>query len=214
MDIRKESALKIAEFLLQIKAVKLQPGNPFTWASGWISPIYCDNRKTLSFPHIRTYIRQQMVKAIEKQYGKPDAIVGVATGGIPQGVLVAQDMGLAFAYVRPEPKAHGTASQVEGVLEPGQSVVLVEDLISTGGSSLKAVETLRNYKIKVKGMAAVFNYGFDKAAENLKLAQVDLISLCDYNILITQALKSGYISEKDIETLEAWRKKPETWGQK
>ena len=153
-----ESALKIAEFLLQVKAIKLQPQNPYTWASGWKSPIYCDNRVTLSFPGVRTYIRQEFVNAIIENFGKPDVIAGVATGGIAQGVLVAQEMGLPFVYVRSEAKKHGLTNMIEGVIEKGQSVVVIEDLISTGGSSLKAVEALREAGCEVKGMAAIFSY--------------------------------------------------------
>ena len=156
-----ETSYKVAEFLLQIKAIKLQPENPFTWASGWKSPIYCDNRKTLSYPAIRTYIRQQFVNAINQDFAKPDVIAGVATGGIAQGALVAQEMGLPFVYVRSEAKKHGLTNMIEGDIENGQSVVVIEDLISTGGSSLKAVEALREKGCNVKGMAAIFTYGFD-----------------------------------------------------
>ena len=156
-----DAAHKVAEFLLQIKAIKLQPEQPFTWASGWKSPIYCDNRKTLSYPQIRTYIRQQYVNVINEQFGKPDVIAGVATGGIAQGALIAQDMGLPFVYVRSEAKKHGLTNMVEGVVEKDQSVVVIEDLISTGGSSIKAVDALREKGCNVKGMVAIFTYGFD-----------------------------------------------------
>jgi len=207
-----ESALKIAEFLLQIKAIKLQPDNPFTWASGWKSPIYCDNRKTLSYPMIRTYIRQEFVNAISKEFGKPDVIAGVATGGIAQGALVAHEMGLPFVYVRSEAKVHGLSNMIEGVVESGQSVVVIEDLISTGGSSIKAVEALRKEGCKVKGMASIFTYGFKVAADNFKKAKCELITLSNYDVLIEQALKSNYVSEKDVKSLKAWRDNPAEWG--
>src|SRR3989304_5181040 len=155
MKVNEESALKIAEFLLQIKAIKLQPNKPFVWASGWNSPIYCDNRVTLSYPKIRTYIRQEFVNGIIDKFGKPDVIAGVATGGIAQGALVAQELGLPFVYIRSEAKKHGLTNMIEGVVEKGQSVVVIEDLISTGGSSLKAVEALREAGCEVKGMAAI-----------------------------------------------------------
>jgi orotate phosphoribosyltransferase len=207
-----ETASKVAEFLLQIKAVKLQPEQPFTWASGWKSPIYCDNRKTLSYPKVRTFIRQQFADSIVEQFGKPDLIAGVATGGIAHGVLVAQELGLPFVYVRSEAKKHGLSNMIEGVLEAGQSVVVIEDLISTGGSSLKAVETLRESGADVKGMAAIFTYGFTAATESFKKSKCDLITLCDYSTLVQQALLSGYIDEKDLKSLEEWRKNPGNWG--
>lgn len=213
MKIYEESALKVAEFLLQIKAIQLQPNKPFTWASGWKSPIYCDNRKSLSYPKIRTYIRQQLAKAIQEQYGKPDVIAGVATGGIAQGALVAQELNLPFVYVRPEPKKHGLGNQVEGVIEKGQSVVLVEDLISTGQSSLNAVEALRNAGCEVKGMVAIFTYGFETADENFKKSKCEVIALSDYDTLITQALKTKYITKNDIDTLKAWKENPAQWNQ-
>ncbi len=213
MKIYEESALKVAEFLLQIKAIQLQPNQPFSWASGWKSPIYCDNRKSLSFPKVRTYIRQQLAKAIVEQYGKPDVIAGVATGGIAQGALVAQELNLPYVYVRPEPKKHGLGNQVEGVIEKGQSVVLVEDLISTGKSSLNAVDALRDAGCDVKGMVAIFTYGFDVADENFKNSKCDIIALSDYDTLITQALKTKYITKNDIETLKAWKENPGAWNQ-
>ena len=160
-----DAAHKVAEFLLQIKAIKLQPEQPFTWASGWKSPIYCDNRKTLSYPQIRTFIRQQYVNVINEKFGKPDVIAGVATGGIAQGALIAQDMGLPFVYVRSEAKKHGLTNMVEGVVEKDQSVVVIEDLISTGGSSIKAVDALREQGCNVKGMVAIFTYGFEEATK-------------------------------------------------
>jgi len=208
-----ETSYKVAEFLLQIKAIKLQPENPFTWASGWKSPIYCDNRKTLSYPAIRTYIRQQFVNAINKDFAKPDVIAGVATGGIAQGALVAQEMGLPFVYVRSEAKKHGLTNMIEGDIEKGQSVVVIEDLISTGGSSLKAVEALREKGCEVKGMAAIFTYGFDVAENNFKSADCKLTTLTNYTTLINVALDKGYITEKDVTSLSEWRTNPDTWKQ-
>jgi orotate phosphoribosyltransferase len=213
MDLKKDSALKVAEFLLQIKAIRLSPSAPFTWASGWKSPIYCDNRKTLSYPHIRTYIRQQFAAMIEEKFGKPDSIVGVATGGIAQGVLVAQELGVPFAYIRPEPKGHGLKNRIEGSLEPNSSAVVVEDLISTGGSSLSAVSALREEGINVKGMVAIFTYDFEATRKRFKSEKVDLGCLCDYTTLIDQALRSDYIYEKDLEPLKKWRTDPANWGQ-
>jgi orotate phosphoribosyltransferase len=206
-------AYKVAEFLLQIKAVKLQPENPFTWASGIKSPIYCDNRKTLSYPQIRTFIRQTFVDTINKNFAKPDVIAGVATGGIAIGALVAQELGLPFVYVRSEAKKHGLTNMIEGDVESGQNVVVVEDLISTGGSSLKAVEALREKGCNVKGMVAIFTYGFDEAEQNFKKAKCNLKTLTDYNTLINTALTKEYISEKDLESLMQWRTNPSAWGQ-
>jgi len=203
---------KVAEFLLQIKAIKLQPENPFTWASGWKSPIYCDNRKTLSYPTIRTYIRQQFVETIHQHFAMPDVIAGVATGGIAQGALVAQEMGLPFVYVRSEAKKHGLTNMIEGDIESGQNVVVIEDLISTGGSSLKAVEALRERGCNVKGMAAIFTYGFEEAENNFKNAKCNLKTLTNYDTLINFALNKEYITEKDVESLKQWRLSPSTWG--
>ena len=207
-----ESALKVAEFLLQVKAVKLQPNNPYTWASGWKSPIYCDNRVTLSFPQVRTYIRQQFVDAILEKFGRPDVIAGVATGGIAQGALIAQEMGLPFVYVRSEAKKHGLTNMIEGIIEKGQSVVVIEDLISTGGSSLKAVEALREAGCDVKGMAAIFTYRFKTATDNFEKAKCELITLSNYDTMIDQALQSNYITDKDLLSLQAWRENPAEWG--
>ncbi len=206
-----ESQLKIAEFLLQIKAIKLKPNNPFTWASGWKSPIYCDNRVTLSYPNVRTYIRQQLADQIIEKFGEPDIIVGVATGGIAQGALVAEELGLPFAYVRSSAKEHGMGNQIEGHYSAGQNAVVIEDLVSTGGSSLKAVKALREAGINVKGMMAIFSYGFDVAKENFKNAHCDLITLTNYDVLIEQALNSNYIDESDLESLREWRKAPDQW---
>lgn len=211
MKVNDDSALKVAEFLLQIKAIKLQPNKPFTWASGWKSPIYCDNRVTLSYPKVRTYIRQQFVNVIKEQFGKPDVIAGVATGGIAHGALVAEEMGLPFVYIRSEAKKHGLTNMIEGVVEKGQSVIVIEDLISTGGSSLKAVEALRDAGCDVKGMAAIFTYGFKNAADNFKKEKCKLVTLSDYETLMKQALKSNYITEKDLRSLKEWREDPSVW---
>ncbi len=213
MQPNRDSALNVAEFLLQIKAVKLQPNAPFTWASGWKSPIYCDNRITLSYPKVRTYIRQEFVEAIVETFGKPDVIAGVATGGIAQGALVAQELGLPFVYVRSASKGHGMQNLIEGHLESGQSAVVIEDLISTGKSSLAAVDALRAAGAEIKGMAAIFTYGFETAKTAFEAAQVKLVTLSDYDHLIEQAAKSEYITAKDVKSLQAWRKMPQEWGQ-
>lgn len=204
--------MKIAEFLLQIKAIKLSPKEPFTWASGWKSPIYCDNRKTLSYPTIRTYIRQQFVQIINSEFSKADMIAGVATGGIAHGALVAHDMGLPFIYVRSDSKGHGLKNMVEGDLSVGRSVVVVEDLVSTGKSSLNAVQALRDAGCEVKGMVSIFTYGFDEAKKAFEGAKVNLQSLTNYNILLDQALRSEYITEHDLLSLNQWRKDPAHWG--
>jgi orotate phosphoribosyltransferase len=210
----KETAITISEYLLQIKAVKLNAKEPFTWASGLKSPIYCDNRKTLSFPKIRTYIRQQFVNIINEEYGSIDLVAGVATGAIAHGVLVAQELGLPFVYVRSAEKKHGLENLIEGYYESGQSVIVIEDLISTGKSSLNAVEALRGAGLKIKGMVAIFSYNLDKAIENFKKAKCQLITLSDYNELISQAVQNNYISEKDLKSLVKWRDDPEMWGVK
>lgn len=214
MNLNDESALKVAEFLLQVKAIKLQPQAPYTWSSGWKSPIYCDNRVTQSYPKIRTYIRQQFVNIINEHFGKPDVIAGVATGGIAPGVLVAEEMGLPFVYVRAEAKKHGLTNMIEGVVEKGQTVIVIEDLVSTGGSSLRALEALRNAGCEVKGMAAIFTYGFKVAEENFKEKKCKLVTLSDYDTLIKQALASKYIAEKDLDSLKEWRENPSEWMQK
>ena len=211
MIFTKDTAEKTAELLLQINAIKLNPKNPFTWASGWKSPIYCDNRMTLSFPPIRNYIRESFAKNIEKQFGKPDVIAGVATGAIGIGVLVAEYMGLPFVYVRPEAKKHGRLNQVEGFLQKGQNVVVIEDLISTGNSSLNAVAALREAGANVKGMVAIFSYGFDTATENFKNAKVDLFTLSNYDYLLPLAVAKRYITEEELSALEAWNKDPANW---
>jgi len=208
MILNEETASKIAGFLLQIKAIKLQPAKPFTWASGWKSPIYCDNRKILSYPEIRTYIRQQLSLAVIEKYGKPDVIAGVATGGIAHGALVAEELGLPFVYIRATVKVHGLQNMIEGDVTPGQSVVIIEDLVSTGQSSLKAVKALRKEECDVKGMVAIFTYGFKIADDNFKKAKCHLTVLSHYEILIQQALKSKYINEKEFELLNRWREDP------
>ncbi|MFD0862610.1 orotate phosphoribosyltransferase [Sungkyunkwania multivorans] len=212
MILDKETAKKTAELLLQINAIKLSPKNPFTWASGWKSPIYCDNRITLSFPLIRNYLREEMSKQIEERFGKPDVIAGVATGAIGIGMLVAEYMGLPFVYVRPEPKKHGRENQIEGFLESGQSVMVIEDLISTGKSSLNAVTALKEAGAVVKGMIAIFSYGFDIAEKNFEKAAVDLYTLSNYENLLSQALETNYITEKELAALRSWRDHPSEWN--
>ena len=204
--------LKVAEFLLQIKAIKLQPNNPFTWASGWKSPIYCDNRVTLSHPSIRTYIRQKLTQLVQEEYGSVDLIVGVATAGIPQGALVAQELGLPFAYVRAKAKEHGTGSLIEGEIVEGQRVVLVEDLISTGKSSLAAVAALRDAGLSVAGLVSIFTYGFDVADQNFAAAKCRYSSLSNYNALIEYASEHSFIANSDMELLRKWRENPSEWG--
>jgi len=209
----RDSARKVADFLLQIKAVMLQPDKPFTWASGIKAPIYCDNRKTLSNPKIRTYLRQQFVSAITEEFGKPDVIAGVATGGIPHGVLVAQDLGLPFVYVRSEVKKHGAGNLIEGEIQAGQTVVVIEDLVSTGSSTLKAVDALLKEKCVVKGVASIFNYRLKIAEDNFKKAKLSCISLSDYPTLIERAVETNYVTAQNLETLEEWQKKPGRLGE-
>ena len=211
MILNNDKASKVAEFLLQIKAVKLSPNEPFTWASGLKSPIYCDNRITLSYPNIRTFIRQAYSDAVIDHFGKPDAIAGVATGGIAQGALVAQELGIPFIYVRSSAKEHGMGNQIEGYFEEGQKIVVIEDLISTGGSSLKAVEALREAKLDVRGLVAIFTYGFDQAHQNFVDAECPYVTLTDYNTLINSALADSRISEADVQSLTAWRQSPKDW---
>ncbi|WP_410220616.1 orotate phosphoribosyltransferase [Pedobacter sp.] len=204
--------LKVAEFLLQIKAIKLQPTNPFTWASGWKSPIYCDNRITLSHPAVRTYIRQKLAQLIQEEYGAVDVIAGVATAGIPQGVLVAQELGLPFIYVRSKAKEHGTGSLIEGEIIEGQRVVVVEDLVSTGKSSLQAVNALREAGLSVAGLVAIFTYGFKQADENFAAAKCRFSTLSNYSALIDYAVEQGLIAKNDLELLSTWRENPAEWG--
>lgn len=213
MILNKDTAKKTAEFLLQIKAIKLSPSEPFNWASGWKSPIYCDNRITLSFPSVRNFLKEEIAKLVELKHGKPDAIAGVATGAIAIGVLVAQELGVPFVYVRPEAKKHGRKNQIEGHLEKGQNVVVIEDLISTGKSSLLAVEALKEADANVKGMIAIFTYGFEVAENNFKESNLELTTLSDYEYLLEQALDSNYISDKELNTLQDWRKNPSSWNQ-
>ena len=210
---KSEIEQQVAEFLLQIKAIKLQPDNPFTWASGWKSPIYCDNRVTLSHPTIRTYIRQKLTQIIQEEFGSVDCIAGVATAGIPQGALVAQELGLPFIYVRSKPKDHGTGSMIEGEVITGQRVVVIEDLISTGKSSLQAVQALKDAGCTVAGLAAIFSYGFDQATENFKEAKCKFFTLSNYNALLKYAQENNYISAAESEILSKWRVSPSTWGQ-
>ncbi|MCK4287690.1 MAG: orotate phosphoribosyltransferase [Bacteroidales bacterium] len=211
MIFNEETALTISDFLLQIKAIKLDITNPFTWASGLKSPIYCDNRITLSFPKIRTYIRQEFVKIINEEFGSVDVIAGVATGGIAQGALVAQELGLPFVYIRSSQKKHGLTNQIEGIVESGQSVVIVEDLISTGKSSLNAANALREAGCNIKGMVAIFTYDLTIAKENFEKADCKLITLSDYNFLIRKAVETNYINESDIQSLVRWRENPKKW---
>lgn len=201
----------LAEKLLKISAIKLQPENPFVWASGWNSPIYTDNRRTLSYPEVRTFIKVELCRVIMENFGEVDAIAGVATGAIAQGALVAETLGLPYVYVRSAPKDHGLENLIEGNLKPGQKVVVIEDLISTGGSSLKAVEAIRNAGCEVIGMAAIFTYGFPVAARKFKSAQVELITLSSYNAMLETALETNYIKPEDLETLQEWRKDPASW---
>lgn len=213
MNVTNDTALKVAEFLLQIKAIKLNNAEPFTWASGWKSPIYCDNRKTLSYPPIRTYIRQQYVDKIREVFGSPDVIAGVATGGIAQAALIAQEMDLPMIYVRSSSKGHGLQNQIEGAIEKGQKVVVIEDLISSGMSSLKAVEALREFGAEVVGMVAIFTYGFDVAKKNFEDYNCTLETLTDYEHLLEIALSTSYIKKDDIASLKEWRANPSTWKQ-
>ena len=212
MIYNSDSAVKVAESLLQIKAIKLNNAEPFTWASGMKSPIYCDNRIALSFPKIRTYIRQQIVEAIEEKIGKVDVIAGVATAGIPQAALVAAAMGLPLVYVRSSEKKHGMTNKIEGIINEGQSVVVIEDLVSTGKSSLNAVDALREAGANVKGMVAIFTYGLQKAADNFEAAKCHLLTLSDYETLVNIATEMEYISNTDLLSLMDWRKDPQAWS--
>ena len=204
----------VAEKLLKIKAVKLQPANPFTWASGWKSPIYNDNRKTLSYPEIRSFIKLELARTIIEKYENADAIAGVATGAIAQGALVADLLGLPFVYIRSTPKDHGLENLIEGELKPGSKVVIVEDLVSTGGSSLKAVQAVRNFGCDVVGMVAIFSYNFNQARRAFEVADVELTTLTNYDALIDVACDTGYIKDSDLECLREWRFSPATWGKK
>ena len=200
-----------AEKLLKIKAIKLQPENPFTWASGWLSPFYCDNRKTLAYPTLRSFIKIELSRIILENFPEIDAIAGVATGAIAQGALVAEELQLPFAYVRSKPKDHGLENLIEGELNPGMKVVVIEDLISTGGSSLKAVEAQRNKGCEVVGMVAAYTYGFPVAEEAFRKANVKLITLTNYQAVVESALATGYIKEEDVPLLHQWRQDPANW---
>ena len=214
MIFDQQTAKQTAELLLQIKAIKLQPNDPFTWASGWKSPIYCDNRIVLSYPAIRNYVRSIMAKNIENIFGKPDVIAGVATGAIGMGILVAEQLGLPFIYIRPEAKGHGRQNQIEGQIEAGQSVVVIEDLISTGKSSLNAVKALKEANVNIKGMVAIFTYGFELANKNFNTENITLYTLSDYEHLLEQALKTKYITAKEKAVLAEWNSNPSEWGAK
>ena len=200
-----------AEKLLKVKAIKLQPSNPFTWASGWKSPFYCDNRKTLSYPALRNFVKLEICRTVLEKFGQVDAIAGVATGAIAQGALVAEELNLPFVYVRSSPKDHGLENLIEGELRPGMKVVVIEDLISTGGSSLKAVEAIRRDGCEVIGMIASYTYGFPVAVEAFKNAKVELVTLTNYEAVLEVAVKTGYINEEDVALLDAWRKDPAHW---
>lgn len=213
MDIlNPELAAKIADNLLRIEAVKLRPESPFTWASGWRSPIYCDNRKTLSFPDVRRQIARGLADIVRDRYPKATIIAGVATGAIAQGILVAELLDLPFVYVRPEPKKHGMGNQVEGFLPENSKVAVIEDLISTGGSSLKAVDALRGEGAEVLGMAAIFTYGFPLADEAFKKADCKIVTLSNYDHLLPRAKAVGQVTEQQLDTLREWRRSPSTWG--
>ena len=207
-----EIGKQVAKTLLQINAIILQAENPFTWASGWKSPVYCDNRKILSFPESRTFIRQSLASVIQKKYGSSNLIAGVATGAIAYGALVAEEMGLPFIYVRSKKKGHGKENMIEGTYTSGQSVIVIEDLISSGKSSLEAVDALQEEGLNVKGLISIFTYGFDTATKNFKKADCEFISLCNYSTLLQEAVKQEYINKKDLETLEKWRENPSKWG--
>ncbi|WP_282015081.1 orotate phosphoribosyltransferase [Marinifilum flexuosum] len=207
-----DTAKQVAEYLLQIKAIKLEPTNPFTWASGWKSPIYCDNRKTLSYPEVRTYIKKAFAEVVMEKYPEVEVIAGVATGAIAQGALVAEEMNKPMVYIRSSAKAHGMTNLIEGEIKPGQKVVVIEDLISTGGSSLKAVQALREAGCEVLGMVAIFTYGFQKAVDNFTENNCKLDTLSEYNIMIDRAQEIGYIKAEDVDQLKEWRKDPASWG--
>ena len=204
-------AKQVAKSLLQINAIILQPNNPFKWAAGWNSPIYCDNRKTLSYTEIRTYIKQGLAAIVKNHYKGANVIAGVATAGIPHGVLVAEELGLPFIYVRSKAKEHGKQNQIEGCFEEGQSVILIEDLISSGKSSLDSAQVLKDAGMNVKGMVSIFTYGFDAAAENFKKAEYEYVSLCDYSTLLSIAKEQQYVEESDLSVLNEWRDNPAIW---
>ncbi len=204
-------AEQIAKSLLEIKAIKLQPSNPFTWSSGWNSPIYCDNRLSLSYPELRTLVKLELAKQIKAQYPDVEAIAGVATAGIPQGALVADELNVPFLYVRSKPKGHGLENMIEGRIVKGQKVVVIEDLISTGGSSLKAIDALRAAGAEVLSLAAIFTYGFDLAKDNFDKAEVPFFTLSSYDVMLNVATSENYISADDVDSLMDWKKSPSTW---
>ncbi len=206
------SQVEVARRLLAINTIKIQPDIPFTWASGWKSPIYCDNRKVLSFPETRTFICSEFVKLVREKYPHAEAVAGVATGAIAHGALVAEALGLPFIYVRSSPKGHGLENLIEGDIQPGTKVVIIEDLISTGGSSINAAEAIRNFGAEVLGMLAIFTYNFPLAAQNFKDADIELTTLSNYNVLLKLAHDTGEISDAQLESLNNWRKSPDTWG--
>ena len=214
MIFNKSTAKKTAEVLLQINAIKLNPRDPFTWASGWKSPIYCDNRMVLSYPTVRNFIKEEIAKNLENEFGKPNVIAGVATGAIGIGALVAEFLGLPFVYVRTEAKKHGRQNKIEGFVERGQNVVVIEDLISTGKSSLVAVDALKSAGVNVKGMVAIFTYGFDISRENFKTNNVNLFTLSNYESLLEQALNTNFINQKELKILSKWNTNPSTWNNK
>lgn len=211
IKVQQETASSVAHMLLKIQAIKLNTEKPFTWSSGWKSPIYCDNRLSLSFPDVRKAIKEGLVAAIKENFFTVESIAGVATAGIPQGALVAEEMDLPFIYVRPKPKDHGMENLIEGKITKGQKVVVIEDLVSTGGSSLKAAQALKDAGFQVLGMVSIFNYGFDIATRNFYEANMSLISLSDYSHLLTLALKENYINESQLTSLKAWRVDPANW---
>ncbi len=214
MILDKNSAKKTAELLLQVKAIKLNPQQTFTWSSGWKSPIYCDNRIILSYPAVRDFIKKELASQLQSHFGKPDLIAGVATGAIGIGALVADFLDLPFVYVRPKAKKHGRKNQIEGALQPGQKVVVIEDLISTGKSSLNAVNALKNAGADIEGMLAIFTYGFDLSEQNFKRQDIEFYTLSNYHILLEQALETGYLKKEYLQTLNAWRKHPANWQPK
>ncbi len=214
MILDQKTAQKTAELLLQIKAIKLKPQDPFTWSSGWKSPIYCDNRIILSYPAVRNFVKENMAEQVKAHFGNPDVIAGVATGAIGIGALVAEYLDLPFVYVRPEAKKHGRQNQIEGYLQEGQSVVVIEDLISTGKSSLNAVNALKNAGAKVQGMLAIFSYGFDLAQQNFERQDVEYYTLSNYETMLKQAVASDYLKEEDLHTLKSWRENPSIWNVK
>jgi orotate phosphoribosyltransferase len=211
IKVQEETASSVAHMLLKIQAIKLNTEKPFTWSSGWKSPIYCDNRLSLSFPDVRKSIKEGLIAAIKENFFTAESIAGVATAGIPQGALVAEELELPFIYVRPKPKDHGMENLIEGKITKGQKVVVIEDLVSTGGSSLKAAQALRDAGFQVLGMVSIFNYGFDIATRNFYEANTSLISLSDYSHLLTLALKENYINESQLASLKAWRVDPANW---